>query len=401
MKKILIINTNFKHGGAAVMAKMLFYKMQPIFGIDQVNFAYGRGGKSYEPGTFYFGNKIESFFHIFLVRFFGLEGYGTFFATLKLIKFIEKEKFNIIHLHNLHGYYVNFFWLLKWLNKKQIKVVWSLHDEWLLTWLPAHSLDCNHCLGANGKCVNYYNYPKNYLPIFKNKMLKNKKDFFNYKNITFVSPADWLYDKIKILQPNVNIKKINNGININLFKPRDKNIIRDKYNLPLNKKIILLTATNFADKNKGGKFIFELLADKTLSDCLFVSFGKGKIKNFLNLINFGHLTELKKIAELYSLADIFCFPSVAETASLSVLEALASGLPVIAFNIPANKFLELNHCGILAKEQKSLELSKNILNLLNNSNELQQISANAHDFAFKNFDENLISIEYINVYNNL
>lgn len=401
MKKILIINTNFKHGGAAIVAKRLFYKIQPIFGFDEVTFAYGRGGKSKEKNTFYFGNKIETLLHIFLVRFLGLEGCGTFFSTYKLIKFIKKDKFNIIHLHNLHGYYLNFFWLLKWLNKNDIKIVWSLHDEWVLTWLPAHSLDCKHCLGGGGRCVNNYDYPKNYFPIFKKLMIIKKQQIFTYKNITFVSPASWLFDKVKQLYPNVLIKNINNSIDVDLFKPRVKKDLRVQYGLPLDKKIILLSATNFDDKNKGGEFISDLLNHSQMKNTLFISFGRGRMPIVDNLINFGHLTDLKKIADLYALSDIFYFPSFAETASLSILEALASGLPIVVLDIPANNFIKVNSCGFVFRKNELSELPVKILHLLDDTVILENMSRSGRELALKNFDENLTSIEYINLYNSL
>src|ERR1035437_4414131 len=105
MKKVLIINTTFNKGGAARVARDLFENINSDF---EMFFAYGRGKKISDNRTFYFGNKIEMFIHIFLVRFLGLEGFGSYFSIKKLINFIKKEKFDIVNLHNLHGYYVNF-----------------------------------------------------------------------------------------------------------------------------------------------------------------------------------------------------------------------------------------------------------------------------------------------------
>lgn len=108
MKKILILNTTFAKGGAAKVAHTLFSEFKDVF---DIHFAYGRGQKVDNEKTFYFGNKIEFLIHAFLVRFLGIEGYGTYFSTRKLIKYIKKEKFDIINIHNLHGYYINFFQL--------------------------------------------------------------------------------------------------------------------------------------------------------------------------------------------------------------------------------------------------------------------------------------------------
>ena len=120
MKKVLIINTTLNKGGAARVAYDIFENLNSEF---EIFFAYGRGAKNAGAKTFYFGNKLELLIHIFLVRFLGLEGYGSYFSTRKLIKFIKKENFDLINLHNLHGYYLNFFKLLNFLKKLDVPII--------------------------------------------------------------------------------------------------------------------------------------------------------------------------------------------------------------------------------------------------------------------------------------
>jgi len=398
MKKILILNTNFNHGGAAMVANKLFHHAQTVFGIEQIFFAYGRGKKNNDPHFFYFGNKLETIIHVFLVRFFGLEGFGSFWSTRKLIKFIEKEKFDLIHIHNLHGYYVNFFKLLTWLNKKNIKVIWTLHDEWLLTWLPAHSMGCRHCKGEKIKCVNRYDYPKNYFPIFKSLMLKLKKKILNYNNIVFITPADWLFDKIKTTNPNAKVKLINNGVDVDLFCPRDKTFLKKKYNLPVGKKIILFSAADLKNKNKGINFILEMIKESSKAPYYFVNIGAGNLPKFSNLTSFGRISDENKSSQIYALADIYITSSLAETASLSVLEALASGLPVFAFDIPANGFLVEYQCGIIIAERSGHAMINEINSLLSSPERLGTMSDNARKLVVKKYNYNLVVNEYLNLY---
>ena len=365
MKKVLIINTTLNKGGAARVACDIFENLDSDFDIF---FAYGRGTKNLNPKTFYFGNKLEVLLHVFLVRFLGLEGFGSYLSTKKLINFIKKEKFDLINLHNLHGYYLNFFTLLKFLKESNIPIIYSIHDEWPITWMPAHSLGCQHCKTGLGICINTYSYPKNYFPIFQKYMLNRKKmAFLDQQNMTIVCPSLWLKNSIQESFLNkFKIEVIGNGVDIDIFRPvLDKYVLRIKHRLPLNKKIVIFTASNLKDKSKGIQHIIEsakLLRDKNY---LFIGLGAGKIKGFENIKTTGYIYDKKDLAEFYALSDIFCFASSAETFLLSAAEALSCGIPVVGFDLPVVRELISNDVGILTKDD-SRSLSEAIDTLMNN-----------------------------------
>ena len=395
MFKILIINTTIKKGGAAKIANSLFCYTGSNLD-HKTAFAYGRGLNSGEKNSFYFGNKLELFIHIFLVRFFGLEGFGSYFATRKLISFIKKEKFDIVHIHNLHGYYINFFKLLSWLSKNNIKVIWTLHDEWILTWLPAHSMGCDHCISGQGRCINTYTYPKNYFPIFKKLMIKKKRNIFNYNNIVFVSPADWLSEKIKKYYPKADIALIKNGIDTNNFYPKEKKELRVKYNIPIDKKIILFSAANLSDVNKGMNYVLGLLDTLNKEKYHFVSFGQGSIGDYSNLTNFGFISDNNLLSDIYSLSDVYLFLSLAETAPLSVLEAVSCNTPVVAFDLPANGIIEKYNFGGIVKEKSISSIIETLNKILDNN-----IMINSNEVIKKEFDAIVMKNNYLNLYENL
>jgi putative colanic acid biosynthesis glycosyltransferase len=386
MKKILILNTTFDKGGAAGVARDLFYyfKNNPDF---SVFFAYGRGKKKTESNTFKFGNSIESFIHIFLVRFLGLEGFGSYFSTRKLINFIEKEKFDLIHIHNLHGYYVNFFKLLEYLNKKNIKVIWTLHDEWILTWLPAHSMGCEHCKTLKGTCTNKYNYPKNYWPLFSNFMLGKKREILSYKNITFVSPAVWLYNECKDEFKLTNSILIPNGIDSKIFIPStNKEMLKEKYKLPKDKKIILFLASNFKDKNKGGKYIVSLADKLKEKNYLLCVLGSADLPKRINLLSFGYISNQKDLAEIYALSDVFCSLSSVETSPLSVLYAMSCSLPIVGFEIKALDELVSNN-GKLVDYGDEETLTNIICDIIENDSLLKDMGENSRKSILTNFEK--------------
>jgi hypothetical protein len=141
--KILQLHTTYNRGGAARVAQQLFTQPTPTY---PQYFAYGRGKKQYVANTYHFGYAIEHGIHATLVRFSGLEGFGSPFSTQRLIRYILKENFSLVHIHNLHGYYVDFFRLFVFLRNRGIPILWTLHDEWAITSLKGHSNDCQHCL---------------------------------------------------------------------------------------------------------------------------------------------------------------------------------------------------------------------------------------------------------------
>jgi glycosyltransferase involved in cell wall biosynthesis len=395
MNKILIINTVYEGGGAARVARDLFGYFNDHG--KEVYFAYGRGMKFNNPKLFKFGNLFETIVHLFLVRFFGLEGKGSCFSTKKLIKFIEHEKFDLVNLHNLHGYYLNYRKLIRFLQAKKIPVVWTMHDEWALTWLPAHSMGCTHCKTLKGRCTNRYSYPRNYFPIFaKNTLVAKRRVLLSDWNLTIVASANWLKNELM----NSDLKKfpitvITNGIDLEAFKPRDKAELRKKYDLQNDKKFILFSAANLADKNKGMEYIEKLADELHGSSFSLVGVGRGKI-NKSNVHNLGYITERSKLAEIYSLADIFCFTSAAETFSLSIIEALASGLPVVAFSIPATAEILKNGAGILIPYGDCESLKNQILNLSNEK--IKELSVGARGLAMMSFSENKFFDEYSKIY---
>lgn len=397
-KKILILNTTYNKGGAAKIAQDLFleFKKDELF---SVFFAYGRGGRVPENNTYHFGHKIEFFIHLFLVRFFGLEGFGSYFSTRRLIKFIKKEKFSLIHIHNLHGYYVDFFRLLKFLDRQGIKVCWTLHDEWLFTWLPAHSMGCNHCRTLSGRCSNRYSYPKNYFPLFSKLMLKKKRELLLLENIEIICPAKWLY---KEATEDFNIKKVSliaNGVDSDLFdRQGSKNDLKEKYDLPADKKIILFSANNFKDKNKGGEYFLKLADKLKLKPFIFGVVGSSDFPERENVIKFGYISDRKKIAELYSVADIYCFLSAVETAPLSVLEAMSCALPIVGFNIIALEGIVDNNNGRLVEYGDIADLEKNSVNLLEDDTSLEQMGKNSRQIILDNFKKENFYLSYKNLY---
>ena len=399
MKKILFINTVYNGGGAAHEARKI-YSFLSLNAFDGY-FAYGRGKKIFDKKVFKFGNMVENAIHFLIVRFLGIEGWGTYFSTKKLINYIKKEKFDLVHLHNLHGYYVNFFMLVEFLKKENIPTIWSLQDEWILTWMLAHSMGCSHCKTGKGKCTSSYFYPKTYNKLFAKFMLsKKRKAFENWDNLTIVSPANWLANEVKnSYLSDKDIRVIHNSADTDLFRPSlDKITLREIYNLPKDKKIIAFSATHFRDKNKGVIHILKVADILKNENYLFLGMGNGILPKRENIKTFGYVSNIKTMTELLAVSDIFCFTSDVETQSLAVLEALSSGLPVLAFDILALREVIDKNVGSLVLFGDHNKLAEEVNIILKNKKLLMEKSENARNLVVNKFSKDQICNNYLKLY---
>ena len=310
-------------------------------------------------------------------------------------------RFDIIHLHNIHGYYLNFPTLFSFLKEIDAKIIWTFHDEWPINSFKAHSMGCWHCRTGEGKCASSYSYPKTYFSFLEQFNLnKKKKSFLGLENLTIISPAKWLAEEIqKSFLADYEVKYIPNGVDVNLFKPAEnKNFLKEKYNLPKDKKIILFSAHKLKDKSKGVFHILELA--KKFPEYFFLGIGLGIKSNISNLKIFGYVTDEKILSELYSLSDVFLFPSYAETAPLVALEAMSSGLPAVGFNIPAIREI-VGDCGVLVKLGDKKALKESLDKLLSDEYQINKLGQLARLKIRSDFDKNAFLMKYLEIYKRL
>ena len=286
------------------------------------------------PGDYIIGSKIESLLHALLSRIGGKQAYYSRFATLRLIRYIDKLKPDIVHLHNLHNNYVNVNMLLRYLAKNQIKTVITLHDCWWYTGGCYHytTVDCSKWLIRCGHC------PKRYLEIpallcdCSAKIHDDRKKYLlAIKDLTIVGVSDWISGEAsKSFLRGRKILTIYNGIDFNVFKPtpsrlRSKYGIEDKYVLlgPANKWLdeINKPVLSYFMEHMGPNFV------------LFLMGHSGKNFQFGPQIRFlPYTNDKKELAEIYSMADVFVNCTREESLGLVNIEAQLCGTPVVTFS---------------------------------------------------------------------
>ena len=146
----------------------------------------------------------------------------------------------------------------------------------------------------------------------------------------------------------------------------DKKQLREKYNIPHGKKVILFSAANSKDINKGYGYVIETVKKLTDENVFFVEVGGVDAKTTSNFKSLGFISDEKSLAEIYNLADVFLYTSLIETLPLTVMESMACGLPVVAFNVWGVSETVNKECGFLVEPKNPEQLAEKILYLFSN-----------------------------------
>lgn len=286
------------------------------------------------PNHFYWGSRAEAFCHYYVGTLLGRNGMYSRKGTRQLIKDLEDFKPDIIHLHNLHMYCINFSMLFNFIKRNGIKVVWTLHDCWSFTGKCPHFTiaECDKWKSECHNCPQTRKYPKAYRDTSKIMYRRKKEWFCGVKDMTIVAPSQWLADLVEqSFLKEYPIKVINNGVNLSVFKPQ-KSDFREKYGLQ-NKKIILGVAFGWG-YGKGLDVFIEL---SNRLDCekyqiVLVGTDSETDKQLPDSIISIHRTgNQKELAEIYTAADLMVNPTREEVFGLVNVEANACGTPVLAF----------------------------------------------------------------------
>ena len=314
--------------------------------------AFGRFKRPSKSKTIQIGSKTGILFHGLLTRLFDLHGLGSIIATYRLVKKIEKIKPDIIHLHHLHGYYINIIILFKYLKKLKTPIVWTFHDCWSFTGHCTHfdHVNCNKWETYCSKCPQLKEYPKTYFIDRSHKNFNLKKRLFgSIKNLTIVSVSSWLDNVVsKSFFTNASREVILNGIDISKFTITEK--IKKRVHLE-NKFTILGVATSWNSRKGLSDFksLSKLLRENEI--IVLVGLSKSQIKKLpKKIIGISKTENQLELSDLYNSSDVFLNLSVEETFGLTTAEALACGTPAIVYNSTASPELIDSKTGIVVKK---------------------------------------------------
>lgn len=351
MKTILQINSVANYGSTGRITEEL--------GIVAINndwksyIAYGRISGHSNSDLIKIGTELDIKMHGLKTRIFDMHGLGSRTATEELIKKINIIKPDIIHLHNLHGYYINIEVLFIYLAKINTPIVWTFHDCWPMTGHCAHFdfIKCERWKTECYSCPQKKYYPASFgLDRSRENYHLKKNLFTSVKNLTIVTVSVWLGNLVReSFLSNYPIQVICNGIDTEIFKPLPVSLIRD--NFKLKDKFILLGVASIWSQRKGLEDFVEL-SRRIDSDyqIILVGLTKIQIKTLpANIIAVRRTESVKELASLYSRADILLNLSYEETFGLTTVEGFACGTPGIVYNCTASPELITHDTGIVVE----------------------------------------------------
>ena len=387
--KVFQINSVCGYGSTGKIAVDIYNVLTAAGG--QCRIAYGRGTAPDGIDCVKITGELDVRLHGALSRITDKSGFYSKRATKRLINQIKAFDPDIIHLHNIHGYYLNVKLLFGFLKEYNRPVVWTLHDCWAFTGHCAYydAAGCTKWQRGCNNCPNLSSYPKSFKDNSRNNYLIKKATFCDVDNLTLVTPSNWLKGEVShSFLSKYRCDVINNGVNTDVFKPCDSNI---KTRLGIENKKMLLGVASVWEERKGlADFIS--LAKKLTDDYAIVLVGlSDKQKKSLpeNIIGITRTSDQKELALVYSAADFYINLTYEDNYPTTNLEALCCGTPVITYDTGGSGEPVSNDCGAVVP-CGDIDAVISALNMPKNTERIAKIASN--------FDKSVCFEKYFELY---
>ncbi len=367
------------------------------FNVHGIKYSRPSGGNSICLGT-----KWDLHYHELYSFFFDGHGLASKKATSVLIPILFDLKPNVVHLHNIHGYYLNYPILLNYLASVKIPVVWTLHDCWPFT---GHCcffdrIGCDRWKTGCGHCPGLSVYPRS---LFVDRSARNwrlKKECFTsvLDRLTIVPVSNWLEAFVRqSFLKDATIQTIHNGVDIETFSPKEVTSQKDKYSLG-DKKVVLGVALPWTAR-KGFEDMIRL-ADILPSDeyqVMMVGLSDKQLKHLSsNIIGVKRTNSAAELAELYSLATVFVNPTYEDNFPTVNIEALACGTPVITYRTGGSPEAIDDETGIVVEKGDVTGMASAVASI-----DKHAFSAPCRARALRLFDKDKCFEKYIRLYERL
>lgn len=350
--------------------------------------AFGQISKGYKNG-FKIGTKIENNLHNLGSRLLGKQGYFSKQGTKKLLEFIDDYNPDVIHLHNLHGNYLNLELLFNYLNKVQKPIVWTLHDCWAFTGKCAHYTDvaCDKWKTECNNCPQLQTYPPSvFFDHSKSMHIDKKKWFTSIENLKIITVSNWLKQQVEMSFLNkYKIQTIYNWVDHTVFKETLDEDFINTYSLEKDKFTIVLVSAAWYETDTKWKDALKLAA-LCGTEIQILLIGKVADKMIMpqNIIHIPYLNGQTELAKAYSFADAYVHLSTEDTFGLVIAEALSCGTPAIVYNSTACPEIVGEGCGFRV-EKRNIKAVYNALMQIKNGDK-KRYSSNSREFVKNNFD---------------
>lgn len=360
---------------------------------------YGRGIAKGNVDSYKIGNSLSNKIHGIKTRLTDKHGLGSKKCTKKLIKKIIEYSPDVVQLHNLHGYYINYELLFEFLKQYNKPVVWTLHDCWAFTG-HCSCFDyacCTKWQNLCEKCPQKKEYPVSLLvDNSKSNFRRKQKSFTKIEKMIIITPSNWLNNLVgQSFLGKYETKTINNGIDLNVFKLIENDF--RKNNKMEDVKIILGVADIWSEKKGFKDFI---LLSKMLGEnekIVLVGLDNRQMLDLpINVIGIKRTENQTELAKIYYAADVFVNPTYEDNFPTTNLEALACGTPVITYHTGGSVESISPNCGAIVEKGDINELYSKI-KAINKSEKSIKLCIEKSEL----YDKNERFLDYIKVYESL
>lgn len=409
--KILFINTSDISGGAAIAAYRLSKGLKKYYNTD--NYFIVGNKRTKDLNIFCTReNRYKKIIEVLINKILnklGLQYLYFPFSTKAILKKAEELKPDIISLHNTHGWCFKTSLIMDL--SKIAPIVWTLHDMWSFTGHCAYSFGCKKWQEKCYDCPSLNLYPS--ININTTRFLWNyKKKIYKDSNVTAITPSNWLAGEARksLLFDNKEILHINNGLDQDLFKPKDKEKCKYVLNIPKDAKVLMFSADSLDDPRKGGDYLIEVLRiiNKKISNKIHIIIvGSGntmELKKLDNLIvhSIGQFLSEIFMPICFSASDLFLFLSRADNLPNVLIESISCGTPCITFEVGGcGEIVKDNLSGCLIKPFDVEDFAEKTIKILNDHRKLEKLSKSAKNFAEKNFSLKMMSKNYFELFKRL
>lgn len=351
-------------------------------------FCYGRGDKSKDAGYYQFGTKIEIWWHYLMAHLTGLEGCFSKMATKRMLYQLDRHHIDTIFIFNLRGYFINQKLLFTYAAKHSVKVVYVMVDEFPYLGICGYKEGCNLYKNDCSKCPKgRFNKLWYFFSPGKRLFQIKKEGYDSIKNIVFVGPK-YVIDCAKDIpmMKGREFRILDEAIDVCRFKPQDNTELRRQLAIkPEQVAVVCVAPVRFP--TKGTRYFLEVARRFELDNrFVFVQVGyeDGYLDNLpSNYIKVGFLRDQDELSKYYSLADLFVFPSYQDTMPNACLEALASGSPLLCFDIEGMPYIGDSTVASFVKPHSVNEMCNVIANSCPKSQ--KQINI-CREYALKRYD---------------
>ena len=357
--------------------------------------AFGWGKK--DANAYRINNYFEYYFHNIMSRITGLEGYFSFLPTIRLIRFIKKQKIEVIILHSLHGHYLNMPLFFNFVKKHKIKIVMHLHDCYMFTGKCTYysAVHCEKWLSTCSHCPMKKAYPKSLFFDASRFLQKKKQKWFSDLDCKIIGNSNWTSGEAKKSKLSTYpIFTVNNWIDLSIFRPKEDN--KDIEILPKDKFIILAVSVDWTPNTPRYN---DLLKLSKLIDNNYHIFMVGKCNSPINSNNITlieYMDNVQKLVDLYSAADCFVHFSIEDSFGKVIAEAQACGTPAIVYNSTACKdVVQNNITGYVAEPRNVNQVYEYIKAIKKNTK--KYYSNNCREWAEKNFNKAINCQKFLDI----